>query len=94
MVTPIPGGLFFLAAGLTLLISVSPPARFCIQWLRARYHLFNRIFSFIETKIGARIESVGKTLSLTDPGDVDASQSHDDFVKNRTNNNKEAGKGE
>lgn len=83
MVTPIPGGVLFLAVGFTLLISVSPPARFCIQWLRARFKLFNKIFSFIETKVGTRFESIGNTLKLTDPGDLDASQSHDSFVESQ-----------
>lgn len=83
LVTPIPGATIFLALGLTLLISVSPPARFCIQWLRVRFSFFNTIISFIDRKVGSRFETLGKTLKLTDPGDLKADQSHDEFVKSQ-----------
>ncbi len=81
MVTPIPGGVIFLAIGLTMLISVSPPARYCIQWMRARFNLFNKSFGFIERKVEKRFEKMGATLKLTNPDGLDASASHDDFVE-------------
>lgn len=87
LVTPIPGATIFLALGLTLLISVSPPARFCIQWLRVRFSFFNTIISFIDRKVGSRFESLGKILKLTDPGDLKADQSHNDFVKSQIDKN-------
>ena len=65
MVTPIPGGTFMLAAGSVLLICASPWFRRCLQILRTRFGLFNRIMTWMENKMGDRI---GGVLKLTQPG--------------------------
>lgn len=88
MVSPIPGGVILLASGLTLLISVSPQARFCVQWLRARSPAFNKVISFLERKVGGRFESMGNTLKSTDPGNLKADLKHNEFVEAQIANEK------
>ena len=72
MVTPIPGGTFMLALGSVLLICASPWFRRCLQLLRRRFKLFNRMMTWLENKTGERIGGVLK-LTQTDyepkPGD-------------------------
>ncbi len=65
MVSPIPGPTFLIALGVVLLICSSPWFRQCVQFLRSRIKLFNRLMMWMETKMGQRIGSI---LKLTQPG--------------------------
>lgn len=56
MATPIPGGVFFISAGLTALICSSPTARLCIQRVRTRVNWFNRIFFWLEKKLAQKLK--------------------------------------
>lgn len=67
MVTPVPGGTLLIALGLTTLIYASPKARLCIQWIRSRHAKINRVFFWLENKVGDKIDIVGKTLAKTRP---------------------------
>ncbi len=63
--SPIPGGMFLLAAGSVLLICASPLFRYCLQSFRARFSFFNRMMTWLENKTGERI---GAILRVTQPG--------------------------
>lgn len=65
MVSPIPGGTLMLATGTVLLICASPWFRRCLQFIRSRFKLFNRIMSWMENKMNTRISNI---LKLTQPG--------------------------
>lgn len=65
MVSPIPGGTLMLATGTVLLICASPWFRRCLQFIRSRFKLFNRIMSWMENKMSTRISNI---LKLTQPG--------------------------
>ena len=68
MLTPIPGGIFLVAGSLTTLICTSPTARLCLQSLRSRTGWVDKVFLWLEKKIGQRIEFVGDALRRTRPG--------------------------
>jgi hypothetical protein len=70
MVTPVPGGTFMIAGGLTTLICSSPRARFCIKYMRTRLSWFNKMVGWIESKVGSRIKIIGKALKQTRPEDI------------------------
>jgi len=67
MVTPIPGGTFMIAGSITVLICSSPRVQACIKFFRGRANWFNRLFSWLEDKIGKRIHFVGDALQRTRP---------------------------
>ncbi len=83
MLTPIPGGTILIAGGLTALICSSPSARYCLMWLRAKFSWFNKIFFWLEDKVGSRIALIGTALNKTRPPQGSkTSLSHRDFVNN------------
>lgn len=67
MVTPIPGGVIMIAASLTTLICTSPRVQAGLRDLRSRINLLNRIFNWLEDKVGSRIFFIGDALSRTRP---------------------------
>ncbi len=67
ILTPIPGGTFMIAGGLTTLICSSPRARFCIKYMRTKLNWFNKTIFWIETKVGSRIKIIGNALKQTRP---------------------------
>ena len=86
MVTPIPGGTVLIAGGLTALICSSPSARYCLMWLRSKMSWFNKLFCWLENKVGSKLGVVGSALSKTRPPEnMDISISHSQFVKNERN---------
>ncbi|NWF39191.1 hypothetical protein F3F96_08590 [Mariprofundus sp. NF] len=68
MLTPIPGGTLIIAASLTALICTSPRARRGLQFLRVRVNWFNKMFFWLENKIGDRITIISSALRQTRPG--------------------------
>lgn len=67
LVSPIPGAFLFLACSLTLIISVSTYAQFCVQWVRSRVSWINKFLFWLEKKTGDRIKMIGETLPKTHP---------------------------
>ena len=67
LVTPIPGAFIFLACSLTLTISVSTYAQYCVQWIRSRISWINRFLFWLEEKTGKRIKMIAETLPKTHP---------------------------
>ncbi len=82
LVSPIPGAFIFLACSLTLTISVSPYAQFCVQWIRSRVSLINKFLYWLERKTGDRIKMIGQTLPKTHPAEDSGSEklSHKEYV--------------
>ncbi len=76
MVTPIPGGTFLIAGGLTALICTSPRARLCLRHARGRFGFFDKTFLWLEKMVGERVPVVGNALRKTRPGN------DEDAVKN------------
>jgi len=74
LLTPIPGGVFLIAGSLTALICTSPIARFCLRSARTRVGLVDKIFLWLEKKVGQRIEFVGDALRRTRPGNTEDKQ--------------------
>ena len=82
MATPIPGGTLFIALGLTALICSSPTAQYCIMWIRARTVWFNKLFFWLEKKVGSKVKVVGEALLKTHPPVAGALNiSHRDFIR-------------
>ena len=77
LVSPIPIGIFFIGAGLALLICVSPMARKKLQQIRTRHHGVNRRIMQLETKIENRLRVFANVLISTRPLN---SQSDDNFL--------------
>jgi hypothetical protein len=75
MVTPIPGGTFMIAGSITILICSSPTVQSWIKSCRARANWFNKMFTWLETKIGSRIHFVGDALQRTRPDSMVESES-------------------
>ena len=71
MLTPIPGGILFIAGALTGLICSSQRARSCVQWARGRADWFNNGVFWLEKKVGSRIKIVGDALAKTQPEQPD-----------------------
>ena len=67
MLTPIPGGVLFIAGGLTALICTSPRLRLCIKYFRTKVNWINKVFFFFERKVGSRIAIIGNALKMTRP---------------------------
>ena len=67
MVTPIPGGTFLIAGGLTTLICTSPRARLCLRFFRSRFGFLDKLFVWLENKVGTRVAVVGNALRKTRP---------------------------
>lgn len=67
MVTPIPGGTIMIAVSLTTLICTSPRAQAFLRYLRSRIDTLNRIFNWLEEKVGKQIAFIGDALSRTRP---------------------------
>ena len=67
MVTPVPVGTFMISVSLTMLICSSPRAQRCIKFFRERASWFNKMFDWLEAKVGTRISFVGKALKQTRP---------------------------
>ena len=67
LVSPIPGGLLVISFSVTTLICVNAKAQACVLYLRSKYGFINKIFTFLQNKIGSRIHFVGDALSRTEP---------------------------
>lgn len=67
MVTPIPGGTLLIATGLTALICSSPAARYRLMRIRSKVNWFNKLFFWLEQKVGGKVKFVGVALSKTRP---------------------------
>lgn len=82
LVSPIPGAFIFLACSLTLTISVSSYAQFCVQWVRSRFSPINKFLYWLEKKTGERIKMIGETLPKTHPPEDTGNQklTHKEFV--------------
>ena len=63
----VPGGVFLMATGTVMLICASPWFRKCLQFLREKSTLFNRLMAWMESKVPQKIADV---LKLTQPGYV------------------------
>lgn len=83
LVSPIPGAFIFLACSLTLSISVSTYAQFCVQWVRSRVSFINKFLFWLEKKTGDRIKMIGDTLPKTHPleGEENRNLTHKEYVK-------------
>ena len=67
LVTPIPGGLFVIAISITVLICVNSKAQDCVLYFRSKYRFVNKIFGFLQNKIGSRIKFISEALQMTQP---------------------------
>ena len=67
MVLPIPATSIVVALSLTSLTLTSPRARKIITYLRTKLKLIDKMFIFLEEKIGAKIPKVRTALILTNP---------------------------
>ena len=67
MILPIPATSIAVALSLTSLTITSPRARRVISYLRSKLKFINKIFIFLEDKIGAKIPKVRTALILTKP---------------------------
>ena len=83
LVSPIPGAFIFLACSLTLTISVSSYAQFCVQWVRSRISWINKFLYWLEKKTGERIKMIGETLPKTHPTEDSSNRtlSHKEYIK-------------
>lgn len=83
LVSPIPGAFIFLACSLTLTISVSSYAQFCVQWGRSRVSWINIFLFWLERKTGERIKMIGETLPKTHPfeGANNQNVSHKQYIE-------------
>ena len=83
LVSPIPGAFIFLACSLTLTISVSSYAQFCVQWVRSRVSWINKFLFWLERKTGNRIKMIGETLPKTHPIESSDNQSlsHKEYIE-------------
>ena len=81
LVSPIPGAFIFLACSLTLTISVSTYAQFCVQWVRSRVPLINKFMFWLERKTGERIKMIGETLPKTHPFEGNQKLTHKEYVE-------------
>ncbi len=83
LVSPIPGAFIFLACSLTLTISVSTYAQFCVQWVRSRVSWINKFLFWLERKTGKRIKMIGETLPKTHPfeGANNQNLSHKQYIQ-------------
>lgn len=82
LVSPIPGAFIFLACSLTLTISVSTYAQYCVQWVRSRISWINTFLFWLEKKTGDRIKMIGNTLPKTHPieGTSNGKLSHKEYI--------------
>ncbi len=82
LVSPIPGAFIFLACSLTLTISVSTYAQYCVQWIRSRIAWINNFLFWLEKKTGDRIKMIGNTLPKTHPieGTSNEKLSHKEYI--------------
>ena len=71
MVTPIPGGTILIASGLTALICSSPTARYRLMRIRSKVNWFNKVFFWLEQKVGGKVKFVGVALSKTHPKKIE-----------------------
>lgn len=92
MVTPIPGGTFLIAGGLTVLICTSPTAQYCLMWIRSRLNWVNSLMFWLEKKVGVRVSVVGKALGKTHPPQAGITVGHRAFVERNIDHNKVGGK--
>ena len=69
LVSPIPGGLLVIAFSVTTLICVNAKAQACVLYFRSKYEFVNKIFTFLQNKIGSRIHFIGDALRRTEPKD-------------------------
>jgi hypothetical protein len=84
MVTPIPGSVFFIAGGLTVLICYNSTARICLRWIRARVGWVNKTVFWLEDKVGKRVSVIGAALKQTRPLTTESTShqlSHKDCLK-------------
>ncbi len=81
--SPIPGAFIFLACSLTLTISVSSYAQYCVQWVRSRMPLINKFLFWLEKKTGQRIKMIGEILPKTHPieGTDNQKLTHKEYVE-------------
>jgi hypothetical protein len=84
MVTPIPGGVFFIAGGLTVLICYNSTARRCLRWIRTRFGWVNKAVFWLEDKVGKRVSVIGAALEQTRPLTTDSTshqQTHREYLE-------------
>jgi len=67
MIFPIPATSVAVALSLTSLTITSPRARKIISFLRSKINIIDKIFIFLEEKIGAKIPKVRTALIITNP---------------------------
>lgn len=81
--SPIPGAFIFLACSLTLTISVSSYAQYCVQWVRSRVPIINKFLFWLEKKTGERIKMIGDTLPKTHPieGTDNQKLTHKEYIE-------------
>ena len=89
MVTPIPGGTLLIAGGLTMLICSNPTAQYCLMWMRSRVNWVNKAMLWLECKVGTRIQVMGDALLKTRPPEGGTALSHESFVKQALQDEKE-----
>jgi len=71
MLTPIPGGIILVTSGLTALICSSPAARNGLMRIRTKVNWFNKVFFWLELKVGSKLKFVGLALSKTHPNKIE-----------------------
>lgn len=82
MLTPIPGGTLMIAGGLTALICTSPSARYCLMWIRHKANWINRLFYWLERKIGGKVKIISTALAKTHPPvGSETRMGHKEFVR-------------
>jgi hypothetical protein len=84
MVTPIPGGVIFIAGGLTVLICYNSTARICLRWIRTRAGWVNKAVFWLENKVGKRVSVIGAALKQTRPLITDSTShqlGHKEYLK-------------
>lgn len=67
MISPIPGGVILIAIGMSMLICSNAKAQACVKFLRTKSHKVNKIFFWMEEKVGRKINFIGIALAKTQP---------------------------
>ena len=67
LLSPIPGSAFFLSVSITILICTSERVQYGIKICRSNANWMNKVFTWLEDKIGNRIHFIGDALQRTRP---------------------------
>ena len=65
MINPVPGGVILIAIGMSMLICSNAKVQAYIKFLRAKSHKVNKIFFWMEEKVGKKINFIGIALAKT-----------------------------